>query len=323
VNQNSDRAITAGIVIGGLQLAVFFVVCLFIFRLRKKSASMIRAWPWLTLGGYGILNALLATSGRAAFGAEQALSPRYGIFGVCLTVALAYLVPLVVLGRPTRDNQPRPASRKIRVALAALGAVVIGLHALAFPAAVVNMNIFSLNLRHAKVCLKFLDVLPPQPATLANLCPNYSKVKLMADALDRAGVWDYSLHQTRRLADFKTSPPSAGESGVIENSQTAGGNLVLSGWARASAQHAPADCVVFTCEGAGVEPQVCALMDQRQVRTDLVEKYRDKNLLLAGWEKNCPLAELPKGALTVKAWSYDLATESLTLLASEVRLDNR
>lgn len=325
VNQNSDNEVTAGIIIGGVQLILFIAICILIFHWRRNFALMNRVWSWLTLGGYGILSALLATTGRAAFGAEQALSPRYGIFGVCLTVALVFLVPIILFHRATPKNTARFAinKNKIRVALAILGATVVVLHALAFPAAVVNLTVFGLDLRLAKSSLKFLDVLPPQPATLAFLCPNYPKVKNMADALDRAGVWNYSLHQTRRLADFKQIPPPARAIGVIETSQVIGTNLFLSGWAIAPTRHAAADCVVFTCEATNIAPQIFALMDQRSVRMALVNKFHDQIFLVAGWQKNCPLAELPKGALTVKAWSYDVETDALAPLANEVHLDNR
>jgi hypothetical protein len=212
---------------------------------------------------------------------------------------------------------------KICALLAALGAIVIALHALAFPAAVENMTVFGLDLRLAKGSLKFLDVLPPQPATLSYLCPHYSKVKKMADTLDRAGVLNYSLLQSRRIADFKQLLPPAGQFGSIENSQIGGTNLYLSGWALGSDHRAAADCVVFTCEGAGIEPQIFALIDQRLKRGDLVEKFHDHAFLLAGWQKTCPLADLPKGALTVKAWSFNVESNDLTPLANEARLDNR
>jgi hypothetical protein len=316
VNQNSDRAVTAGITIGGAELALFVFVCGAVFFRRKNPEWTRRVWPWLTLGGYGILSALLAMTGRAAFGAQQALSPRYGIFGVCLAVSLVFLVPLVLAS--TTQKQ----SWKIRSAFAALGGIVIGLHALAWPAAVANLQLFSLNLRHAQVCLKFLDVLPPQPATLATLCPNFEKVKNMADALDRAGVLDYRLLQTARLADFKKLSP-CDKTGAIETSQIAGTNLFLAGWAWSAENNRPADCVVFTCETTNREPQIFVLMDSRPVRANLTEKFHDQNYLLAGWQKNCPLAELPKGAVTVRAWRFDAQTGLLAPLANEVHVDNR
>ena len=64
-------------------------------------------------------------------------------------------------------------------------------------------------------------------------------------------------------------------------------------------------------------------MDQRLVRADLVKQFQDQNFLLAGWQKSCPLADLPKVVLTLKAWSFDAETDRLTRLAGEARLDNR
>jgi hypothetical protein len=316
VNQSSDRAVTAGIAIGGAELALFIFVCCAVFCRRKNPEWMRRVWPWLTLGGYGILSALLATTGRAAFGATQALSPRYGIFGVCLAVSLVWLVPLVICFPMQKPSWKNCAP------FAFIVAAVISLHALAWPAAVANLKFFSLNLRQAQACLKFLDVLPPQPATLANLCPSYGKVKTMADALDRGDVLNYRLLQTTQLADFKKLSP-CDKTGAIEMSQISGTNLFLTGWAFAAEKKRPADCVVFTCETTNNAARIFALMDSRLVRADLAEKFHDQNYLLAGWQKNCPLAELPKGAVTVRAWRFDAETGLLAPLANEVRVGNR
>jgi hypothetical protein len=324
VNQDAGHRINAGIIIGGLQFILFIVICVLIFRWRKKSALMTRVWPWLTLGGYGILSALLATSGRAAISAEQALSSRYGIFGVCLTVALVFLVPIILFHGSLVEEKSVFAFKKIRLAMTALVVAIIALYALAWPAAVMNLTVFGLDLRLAKSCLKFIDVLPPQPATVALLCPNYLKVKKMADALNHAGVWNYSLHQTRRLADFKqVLPPAGTDMGVIENFRINGANLLVSGWAISPARHAAADCVLFTYESTNHEAQIFTLMDQRMARADLVEKFHDRVFLATGWQKNCPLAGLPSAMLTVKAWSYEVETDELTQLTGEVQLDNR
>ena len=314
-NPNAANAVTVAVSIGVVELSLFAAVGAAVFRRRKDSALLQRLWPWLTLGGYGLLSALLATSGRAAFGAPQALSSRYGIFGVCALVGLIYLLPLLA--------ENRLAKLPIRAALALLAGAVVLLQARAFPAGVENFSVFGLELSHAKACLKFIDVLPPQPATRRFLCPNFPKVKRMADALDRAGVWNYSLHRSRQLAVFKIQPPPAGSPmGGIETGQVIGTNLFLSGWALTATRGAAADCVLFTAEAAGAEPEIVALMDQHRLRPDLVEKYQDQKFRAAGWDKLCPLADLPKGALTVKAWSYAVATDQLTPLAGEIHLAN-
>jgi hypothetical protein len=324
VDLNSGREVAVATIIGGLMLFFFVAACVCIFCRRSESGLMNRAWPWLTLGGYGILSALLAASGRVAFGAEQALSPRYGIFGVCLMVAVICLLPLVTLYRPEKEPSKSTKSIAAKVVLVTLGATVVTLHALALPAAVVNLQLFSASLMHAKSCLKFIDVLPPQPAVLTTLCPNYPKVRRMADLLDGSGVWNFTLHKSARLADFKQEQPTNGSSyGGIEVSQITGTNLFLSGWALSATRRAPADCVVFTCEGAGTEPRIFAVMNFRFARFDLAQKFSDRAYLLSGWQKNCALNELPKGALLIKAWAYDVETDRVSPLANEVHLDNK
>jgi len=317
VNQPDSAAVTSGCLLGGVQLALFAVVALMVFRARKNPGLMARVWPWLTLGGYGILSALLATVGRAAGGPAQALSPRYGIFGVCLTVSLIYLVPRVLL------NTPALSTARRRVALAFLAALVLTLHALAVPAAVMNMTIAGLDRQLAKSSLRFLSVLPPQTATELYLCPNQAWAKLMAQALAQAGVWSFSLHPTRRLADFNPALAPADPIGSIEYAQVHGPDLLLFGWALAPSRRVAADAVVFTCEGPGVEPQIFGLIDQRLMRGDLAERLGNPAARFAGWQKKCPLTDLPHGALTLKAWAYEVETGQVTRLTGEARLDHR
>lgn len=321
-DHNADHAVEIAALIGGSLLLAFAVAGVLCFRWRKNPALAHAVWPWLTLGGYGLLSALLATSGRAALGLEQSLAPRYAMYGICLLVALVHLLPLLALHRPWKTA--RPTTARIAVTLTALGAVVILLHALAFPSAVVNMSVFRLSLLHAKSCLKFIDVVPPQPAVKACLYHTPDKLKSMADALEKRRVLDYSLLPSARLADFKVNSPSPGQNaGMIENCQVAGTNVLLAGWAFAAGKKAPADCVVFTYEGAGVEPIIFALMDQRIVRADLVQKNRNPSYLLAGWEKTIRLPDLPKGVLVIKAWAYDVTDDSLTPLENTAQLDNK
>lgn len=320
-DQNGGHQAVMAAIIGGGLLILFGAACAGVFHWRRETALAERVWPWLTLGGYGILSALLAAIGRASFGAEQALAPRYGIFGACLMVAVIYLLPVVAFYRPTKTNSKTAA---VKAALAVFGAVVVLLHALAWPAAVVNLQFFHLTLLHGKGCLKFLNALPPQPATTKTLCPDLARIQRMADSLGRAGVWNYSLHSSARLADFPQQPPANGSAcGSIEVGQADGTNLFLSGWALAATRHAPADCVVFTCEGAASEPEIFAVMDRRFARFDLAQKFSSRAYLLSGWQKNCALSELPKGALIIKAWAYDVESGRISPLAGEVHLGNK
>jgi hypothetical protein len=320
-DRNSPKCVRIASVIGLVVMILVAAVGVGLFRWRKNQTLARRAWPWLAVGGYGILSALLATTGRSALGLEQALSSRYGIFGISVMLALAHLLPLLVFHRPEKNNFAPPKSSRWNFALAALAAATVLLHALAFPANVLSLTIYRLNLLLAKANLQFLDALPPQPTFTRYLYPDYARLKKTADALNQLGVRQDDLLTTTRLADFKSNPSAAG--GSIETVRALDGGVYLSGWALSGRHHAAADCVVFTFESAGAEPHIFALMDDRFMRPELAAKFHDQVYFTAGWEKTIRTADLPKGALTLKAWAYDVQTRQVTPLQNEVNFDNK
>jgi hypothetical protein len=292
-----------------------------LFRWRKNQTLTRLAWPWLAVGGYGILSALLATTGRSALGLEQALSPRYGIFGISVMLALAHLLPLLAFHRPVKNDFTPPRNWRWNFALVALAAATILLHALAFPTNVSNFSVYRLNLLLGHANLQFLDVLAPQPSVMRSLYPDYARLKKTADTLNQLGVRQDDLLKTTRLADFKSNPSA--DIGSIETIRALDGGVYLSGWAISARRKTAADCVLFTYEGVDVEPQIFALMDDRFARTDLVAKFHDRIYFTAGWEKSIHTQDLPKGALTLKAWAYDVQTRHVTPLQNEVNFVNK
>lgn len=324
VDYTDGSGVFIAVVIGGVLLMLFVLTAVLLFRWRNNSVLARESWPWLTLGGYGLLSGLLATIGRVSLGPEQAMSSRYAIFGTCLIVALVHLVSLLVFHQPvTRNSAIRKPVTSIPL-LVMLGATVILVHARSLPFAVHNMTLSGLKQLHAKSCLKFINILPPQPAAPATLFPDMIWVKIMANALDQRGWFNYPLLRTNRVAAFQMNPPPSQPVGIIENYQFIGTNqLFMRGWAISATHHAAADCVLFSCESTGVAPAFFGLMDQRLFRPDLVQKIQDRAYLFAGWEKTVPLADLPKGALLIKVWVYDVEDDSITPLANDVRLKNK
>jgi hypothetical protein len=321
VDRYSAHCLETATIIGMVLAVLFAAICLCLFCWRKHQPLTRLAWPWLAVGSYGILSALLATTGRSALGLEQALSPRYGIFGISLMVALAHLVPLLAFHSPAKNDFEKQNVSQPGFALAALGATVILLHALAFPSNVLNLSVFRLDLLLGNASLQFLDVLPPQPSATSFLFPNYATLKKNADALNQLGMRNDDLIKTTRLADFKLNPQP--DCGGIESTQTVGGNIYLSGWALSASRKAAADCVLFTYESPEIKPVIFALMDSRFERAGLVAKFHDRAYVAAGWQKAIRPQDLPKGALTLKAWAYDVQTRQVTPLQNEFHLDNK
>ena len=81
-----------GSTIAGLILFVIF--CYYAFRFTSCYQRAKFAAPWLSIGLFPILFALIATIGRSGFGVEQAMTSRYTTNSVFLVVAIVQLFRL-------------------------------------------------------------------------------------------------------------------------------------------------------------------------------------------------------------------------------------
>lgn len=320
VDRQSSGHLQTAAVIGFVTMILFLGICFWIFRHRKNQSLIRLSRPWLTIGAYGVLSALLAAAGRSALGTEQALSSRYGIFGISLMIALVHLTPILAFSHSAENVSATPRRPQPGYLLTGLAATVILLHALAFPSNVSNMATARLYFQLGKANLQFLDVLPPQPAMMEYSFSDYAKFKKNADALNKLNVRNDDFLKTTRLADFKSNPQPG--CGCIESAQKNGNKIYLLGWALSPDHKTPADCVLFTYEGPGIEPTILGLMDHRFDRADLAEKFHSRKYFGAGWNKTINEQDLPRGKLEFKAFVYDVQTRQVTPLDKTIIISN-
>ncbi|HLX72934.1 MAG TPA: hypothetical protein VKV04_25195 [Verrucomicrobiae bacterium] len=320
VDRQSSHHLQSAAAIGLVITILFLGICFWIFRQRKNQSLIRLSLPWLTIGVYGVLSAVLAAAGRSALGTEQALSSRYGIFGISLIIALVHLIPILVFSDSAENVSATPRLPRPGYPLAGLAATVVLLHAMAFPSNVSNMGTARLYFRLGTASLQFLDVLPPQPAMMEYSFSDYAKFKKNADALNKLNVRNDDFLKTTRLADFKLNPQP--DCGGIESAEKVGNKIYLLGWALSPDHKTPADCVLFTCEGPGIEPTILGLMDHRFDRTDLVEAFHSRKYFGAGWNKTIDEQDLPRGKLELKAFVYDVQTRQVTPLGKAITVSN-
>jgi hypothetical protein len=79
---------TVGALLMFFCLAVFGIHTILVVRGKLVSWTN-QAYPWLCIIGYGLASGVMATVGRAGFGIEQALSPRYISFSSFVSIGLA------------------------------------------------------------------------------------------------------------------------------------------------------------------------------------------------------------------------------------------
>ncbi len=312
--------------LGGISVLLFAAAGFGVFASRNNRELKDKAAPWVLIGGYAVLSAILATGSRASqFGPTQALSPRYGIFGITLLVAVIHLLPLLVFDAQQRSRPSRTFGRLANGGMVGLAAGVCVAQLWAFPAHVYGLRCERGDRLLAKSCLAFINVLPEQPAVMDVLYPNYQRLKPMVASLARQGLLHPPpfAHSPTNL--FRQAPPGADKYlGFFERCERVGTNdLVLAGWALSPTQPREADAVLLTYEREDGGPRLFGLMRARVLRDDLGSLYGVDPYCYSGWERICTLSDLPKGSLVLRAWSYDSERQIALPLAGTASLDNR
>lgn len=318
MSQKGPISLAIATIFGGIAFTTFVVCCFCAFRRRNDPRLMRLVLPWLAIGWYGVFSAALATSGRALeFGAEQALSSRYGIFGISLLIALVHLMPLLGL-----HGLPAGGARKRMAGFCGAGVILAVGFLLVLPPEMTEMNFIRLSRLLGKSGLDFIQVLPQQPAT-GVLFPRYPTLLRMAGELNQQQIFDRPLLADNRLSSLKQPALSSDEIlGHMENFKPLPGmKFQMSGWAISPFHAGPADCVVFTYETPTNEPVIFKLMGQRVFRYDLAAKTGDNDFLMTGWIAFGDNAELPKGPVRIRAWAYDVEERTVAPLQGKVDLD--
>jgi hypothetical protein len=303
----------------GVALFVSFLLAVrYAWKSRKTPALLHTLLPWLMLGCYAILSAALAASGRASdFGASQALSPRYCAFAIWLPISLAHIAFLAAPHLKS-EIKLRTSRAAVSSAVSFLVASILLLHCLAIVPSVGVFRGTNLNRRQARAILYFLNLVPPQDASMRVLYPKPERLKNLATDLNARGFFRPPLFQKGGALN----QISVEGRGALESvQQLANRSCFISCWALCATREREADVVLFTCESTSIPPRIFALSDQRVERADLVSKFQNKACSFCGWQTSCRPGDLPGvGPLLIRAWSFDCDSQTMCRLDGEFTL---
>jgi hypothetical protein len=147
--------------------------------LRKRIIGVI------AVGAYSIGTALMVMPARLGFGISQALSSRYSTFSLYLLVSLIYLAAIVLEHGRANGYLPSRA-RRVRLAFAGIGVLLLLVHALIATCGVLQARAYRAQMLYFKACLLFVNVLrSPAPVTLMQ--SGYPGLTGLANSLNRLG----------------------------------------------------------------------------------------------------------------------------------------
>lgn len=316
----SISAMDSSLVIGGLSCLLWVGAALYWWR-RFADEKLRRALlPWLLFGAYSIGAAGLIAVGRvwATRTGENAITARYVIHAVPLTVSLIVLVWMIV--RDLRRNHPEWRKHLVQT-LAAAGFALAILQVISWSHGMRMMTVWeSSRLRGAANTLFYNTVNNTEGDIAAN--------RKLARRANELGLLNPPMLADTRLENFRLTPQLLSQttaqlrSLTIERVQDEEDKDVIYGLARGFAslpgRERVADAVIFTYrvpqDGRWEIFHVAQVMGLPLYLLDTLS--RDMQFIhvpgehfaeegVAGFEARFDFRQLPAGDHEVMAWAYD------------------
>jgi hypothetical protein len=292
--------------LGGLMVAMYLAcVAYFLHCRRRGQFDLCRTMlPWLALGGFTVLSALLAAVCRSASGTQPAINSRYVTHTVFLSVALIGLVPMIwydLRGHlrswlsPAWDHLP-----------ACMATVFVLLQVSTYPSAFKGGEGWRIFQRQLKAAVLLVNIVPNNPQ-LNLVFPSREILRALANQLNEMGYLQPPLIATDNAADIRSSDPDACrgqmESGTISHS----GDVTVKGWAVFTHPPQGVDCVLLTYLDAHGQPRIFGIADVGTPRDDIATHLNDARYEDCGWQATFASMIFPVDIkpLRISAWALD------------------
>jgi hypothetical protein len=284
--------------IGAAIVLLAVIAGLKIIDSRRKPGMLWRCLPWLTIGAYALVTAVIVTLGRATSSPQRLLESRYTSFSIYLFVALIFLWPILF----APPDAPPPGWKRWSVE-GSVGVILL-LQFFTSLLAIGQMKESRTDRLESKACLAFFNLID-DPCQTQRLDWDPMLLKQRVQSLVRLDFFHPPLVQSpdmRLLAG--SADPSSKQYGVFEFLTNAG-----NGFYRASGTGV-ADAIILSYLRADGAPVVF-------VMADWMKASPSNNP--AGWEK---WFELPPSADRIQAWAYDARAGRAFLLFGEQRISS-
>ncbi|MEO1351587.1 MAG: hypothetical protein AAFW84_22745 [Cyanobacteria bacterium J06635_15] len=306
-----------------LGVIVFLLaIALTIHSLRLTADQRDSYLPWLSLGIFALLFALMTTVGRAGFGSHQALISRYTTVTSLLLVSLAQILRLKIV---TQDNLF--SRQKTRMIFTYMLSGLLFSHVLVgYKHAFASGEHFQYSRYRGMACTKLLDYLEP---SLLKECVErdvFPSAEVVISRRAKLKEMNFNQFQEDDVINFNDVQSGSVSYGHIDTppSQSQnfldGENIIFSGWA-----HDP------TCTQACKKPKFVllrlqdankffAIADVGSVREDVASAFNNDEYRKSGWSVIVPTDLFPEKPTKVSGYLYSPEKNELFKLHEELEL---
>lgn len=296
--------ILQAVAIGSCLLVLWSGAVVYTIRHRHDGPLTKRMLPWLFLGAYAVLNALLAAAARIGYGVNQALDSRYTSFSLYLSVAVIALVAILKPEIQSRDTTKRFQSLIVRAETILLTAFAVCSLA-AFSWGRTSMLESQRARLLGKGALLFGNVMDSGEIYDRYLMANAVDARAYANMLDGIGLMRPSMISSAEISKLNQKRETALEAGYLDIVSQSGALCSIVGWAVLPRTRTPADCVVLSYDDPARGPVAFGIADEVQPRADVAAILRSPAAEGSGWICHFDRSKLPPGDLVVSAWAFD------------------
>lgn len=315
--------------VGAIVFAAFALGLGYVWKKRHDRRLFKEALPWTMLGIYCLLMGMAISVGRFGSGFREATESRFVNTQVLLSIALIYLLPLVVRharGAGGANPSMLDSCRSMNVAIlgasgmSALASALVVLHLVQSVGTIDRQPYYRRIFLGSKAGLQFIQHFKDEQQLRWTWARGWEEFLPKVEFAASKGY--LALAPSVRVCDL-IAPDSPNDSestrfGAMEQAgQAAPSVIALSGWAVDPVSQMPADAVLLSWESPSSDPVVFGIAQPANLREDLVEKTGVGEYRWAGWVRYLDTRGFPKSEVTIRAWAYDTLTLKIRALRGQ------
>ena len=307
----------------GLIILSSFIVFNIYFITNYRSEFSQHAAPWLSMGWFAIIFALITTLGRVGFGIDYAAAPKYTTVTIFLIISCLQMWRLL-MSFPLRWSIKMPTKFPYFI----VGILII-LLLKNYNSLIPGWRLESAVYRNgAKTCLEviyYLDESLLQQSNLSNciwfLYRNHLSLENLRDyaqSLEKLRFRDFPqdlkfIAEPSKIAGNIDLPSQTTQPLTLSNTAT----LTINGWAMPREDSQLPILVLFSY---GKKQSFFASAFVKLKRPEIKEYYNLSSSSGIGWEADISLKSLPLGDNIIKAWVYEQKYKQFVKLNNEVKV---
>lgn len=304
----------------GLGVTILLVISVIgLIRQHRDKALWRQALPCLLVAIYGLCNASLIGYGRMRHSLISAMASRYIVFTLFFTLGTLLLVLVVIL------HQPQGYLRRLAVNSSGplLGGFLV-VQGFNWHWGYQQILRDHVRMRQEAALLGFTSILPPEANALWELPGDPHGVAQLAKFLSGRGeLPGVTFATSAQFSTFRKAPDLSSKWAWFDTPRLEGNVLRLYGAAGLSKDVLSLpDAIIITVQPAGGEEKILAVA-RTEVPFDFYENEWRRRLHLDhyfGWSRELTTDLLPKGAVTLKAYAYDVEAKRVRALSGAHQL---